>query len=664
MKCLEKDRSRRYETANGLARDMERYLADELVEARPPSAGYRLRKFVRRNKGRVVAAGLFAGMLFLVIGLIVYGTWWADRQSAERRHEQALIAARNNDAINATLDRIEAALRSGGVAEAGTLLEQADQHIDEQTTADLRERHGRLKKDERTVRELNDIFEERWMVSPSDIRMNNERAKQRYPALFQNYDLAVGTEPAPQIVEKIHRSLIADALASGAAEWFFVDPKYPGLLAVADLLDPDPAHATLRAAIVNDEKDRVKEVGKTIDASRLSPAYAIGLGTHPAIEDGLPILKAAWTAHPDSFPLALTIGSQLFPDKDAVIEAVGWCQTAVALRPNNPLAHYYHAVALSWRRRGPDVANAVDELHRTIQLAPRFAKAYGRLAYVLYRIQRQGRGADQLAEAVDAARTAVELDQQNILGHYVLYSHLLYERKDYLEAARISRRLDKLFPTLTIGARDSERDETLAEWGAYGEVVGGFAGLLIGLIEAGRPFEAYRLVLDGHPPESIMLPAPGPPEASSYYLAACAAALAGTGQGLDAPPPGERPGPRKHALEWLNASLDAWKKEAAALPVPGASTAGLMGSPFGQGPLLAISALAAGSTNAPADNRGIIHEGMNHWLSDADLAGVRDDQWLAKLAAEEREQWRKLWREVQSLRDRTAPRKTMPPAGK
>ena len=51
MKALEKDRSRRYETANGFAMDVQRYLADEPVQACPPSAGYRLRKFVRRNKG-------------------------------------------------------------------------------------------------------------------------------------------------------------------------------------------------------------------------------------------------------------------------------------------------------------------------------------------------------------------------------------------------------------------------------------------------------------------------------------------------------------------------------------------------------------------------------------------------------------------------------------
>ena len=69
MKALEKDRSRRYETANGMARDIQRYLTDEPVEARPPSTTYRLQKFVRRNKGRVIAAGLV--LLALLIATAV-----------------------------------------------------------------------------------------------------------------------------------------------------------------------------------------------------------------------------------------------------------------------------------------------------------------------------------------------------------------------------------------------------------------------------------------------------------------------------------------------------------------------------------------------------------------------------------------------------------------
>ena len=56
MKALEKDRNRRYETANGLAADLRRYLDDEPVQACPPSAGYRLRKFARRNKAALLTA--------------------------------------------------------------------------------------------------------------------------------------------------------------------------------------------------------------------------------------------------------------------------------------------------------------------------------------------------------------------------------------------------------------------------------------------------------------------------------------------------------------------------------------------------------------------------------------------------------------------------------
>src|SRR5262249_41116934 len=63
MKALEKDRNRRYETANGFAMDVQRYLADEAVQACPPSAWYRVRKFVRRNKGPV----LTVAMIFILI---------------------------------------------------------------------------------------------------------------------------------------------------------------------------------------------------------------------------------------------------------------------------------------------------------------------------------------------------------------------------------------------------------------------------------------------------------------------------------------------------------------------------------------------------------------------------------------------------------------------
>jgi WD40 repeat protein/serine/threonine protein kinase len=60
MKCLEKDRNRRYETASAFAADVQRYLQDEPVEACPPSAGYRFRKFARRNKRGLLTASVVA----------------------------------------------------------------------------------------------------------------------------------------------------------------------------------------------------------------------------------------------------------------------------------------------------------------------------------------------------------------------------------------------------------------------------------------------------------------------------------------------------------------------------------------------------------------------------------------------------------------------------
>ncbi len=84
MKCLEKDRTRRYETANGLAMDLQRHLNQEPVVARPPSVGYRLQKSFRRNKLVFIAAGAVA--LALVLGVVV-SSWQAIRATKARRAE-------------------------------------------------------------------------------------------------------------------------------------------------------------------------------------------------------------------------------------------------------------------------------------------------------------------------------------------------------------------------------------------------------------------------------------------------------------------------------------------------------------------------------------------------------------------------------------------------
>ena len=82
MKCLEKDRARRYETANSLSRDLERHLNHEPVTAAAPSASYRMRKFIRRHRVGIVTA---AALVHLLIGGAALSTWQAVRAKRAER---------------------------------------------------------------------------------------------------------------------------------------------------------------------------------------------------------------------------------------------------------------------------------------------------------------------------------------------------------------------------------------------------------------------------------------------------------------------------------------------------------------------------------------------------------------------------------------------------
>jgi serine/threonine protein kinase/tetratricopeptide (TPR) repeat protein len=111
MKSLEKDRARRYETANGLAMDIRRYLSGEAVLAAPPSAAYRMRKFVRRH--RVMVAGASAVSAALLLGAIAFA--WQAREANHQRDlanqsrgeeiEQRKVAERERAQADAQRDR-------------------------------------------------------------------------------------------------------------------------------------------------------------------------------------------------------------------------------------------------------------------------------------------------------------------------------------------------------------------------------------------------------------------------------------------------------------------------------------------------------------------------------------------------------------------------------
>jgi serine/threonine protein kinase len=115
MKCLEKDRTRRYETANGLAADIRHYLGNEPVTARPPGSFYKFGKLVRRKK--LASAAVAAVAMTLIVGLIV-----SLGHASRARHAQQ-IAKTDGDSARAVMDffrhQVLAPFRIGDVRSAG-----------------------------------------------------------------------------------------------------------------------------------------------------------------------------------------------------------------------------------------------------------------------------------------------------------------------------------------------------------------------------------------------------------------------------------------------------------------------------------------------------------------------------------------------------------------
>jgi hypothetical protein len=131
MKALEKDRNRRYQTAIGLGVDVQRYLNNEPVVARPPSRLYRFQKLVRRNKGVFVAVGAVSAALIAGLG----ASSWLFVQEREARREQARLREEAEHARSSETQLRQEAEARAKIAQAAVFLsrgkpEEADQLVE------------------------------------------------------------------------------------------------------------------------------------------------------------------------------------------------------------------------------------------------------------------------------------------------------------------------------------------------------------------------------------------------------------------------------------------------------------------------------------------------------------------------------------------------------
>ncbi len=217
MKALEKDRTRRYDTANGLARDIQRYLADEVVEARPPSRGYRLKKFVKRNKMQVIAGSLV--LFALLVGIV--GTSWG------------LLAARDEAAAKERA-RVEEARQRGIAEEKEAKADRAytktaevlDAMVSEVTGDSLSTQKEISAEQKKFLESVLGYYREFAGENPDDERSRSRHARAALRVATIEYRLGRTEESVTAI------RLARDGYASLAADFPTV-PEYRQILAVS-----------------------------------------------------------------------------------------------------------------------------------------------------------------------------------------------------------------------------------------------------------------------------------------------------------------------------------------------------------------------------------------------------------------------------------------------
>jgi hypothetical protein len=309
MKALEKDRNRRYETANGFAMDVQRYLADEAVLACPPSAGYRLRKFARRNKGGLAVAAL---VLFFLV-LLGSGFGWAVRDRAARHAK----LAGEVEAILAEVDRLETeqkwpeALAAARRAEAAVSGGEADAA----TTERIRQRL----KDLEFIDRLDRIRQNLAVTVLG--KLDRRGAARKYALAFQEYGVDVDALPHAEVVARLGArpalaAPVAAALDSWAhARWRAFEAWEP-LIALARGLDPDRFRDQLRAVVYRpvtpEAQAELRHLAESIDVKDHPPAtleiLAAVLLDAQLADASVRLLRAGQYAYPNDFWLNLQLG--------------------------------------------------------------------------------------------------------------------------------------------------------------------------------------------------------------------------------------------------------------------------------------------------------------------------------------------------------------------
>jgi tetratricopeptide (TPR) repeat protein len=456
MKALEKDRNRRYETANGFAVDVQRYLADEPVLACPPSAWYRLRKWARQNRGRIVAAGVLGLALVVAVG----GIGWTVLDRAARQTKAA-------NELEVALERAEFFQGQGKRAEALAAFERAEMLAGQAGTNPARnERLAALK--QRLAAEKRD---QEFIARFDDIRLNVESQVHvahghfsfglAFPeirdALDHSYGIKIGAGVPAQaaaivqgLPERVRASLLAalDRCLSLAPEGDAQTREW--LRATLAAADSDPWRLRVRRAMLDGDRKALESLAREVDVRRQPPSFLLGVAEGLARESVLPYVREGHTRESLAESIALELSRRIQRDyptdlwanhelgvmlgaSDRPAEAVRYLTAAIALRSDNAGIYLNRGRAFS---AAGEVDAAIADYSRALALAPMYAAAHSNLGNVL---KRQGK----VDEAIAEHREAIRLQRNSGFPHYYLGNVLRDQGKldeaiaEYREAIRL-----------------------------------------------------------------------------------------------------------------------------------------------------------------------------------------------------------------------------------
>jgi tetratricopeptide (TPR) repeat protein len=433
MKALEKDRNRRYETANGIAMDVQRYLADEQVLACPPSVGYRLRKFVRRNKAALGMASVIGVAILLAVGSL--GWVVRDREAGRVR-----TAAE----VNQFLERAEALYDENKLPEAVAEIEKA-RGVLEAGRGD--EKLGRRVRQWRTDLDTAARLEEiplEWYDHE-----DRDRVYADYAQVFREYGIDVEALPDAEVTARVATSQIRLNLVRALVGWAWrlrsdsrpeAFARQQRLTAIARAAEPDPLYLRLQAADEAKDVRTLREMADGADPVRTRARTLAYLGDSLRVagdqEAAVAFLRKAQRRHPGDFTLNSVLAQCLIQTKSPPWdEVIAFRRAALAVRPQSALAHYVLGYALL---RADRLDEAVVEYREAIRLRPGYAYAHNGLGLAL---KRQGK----LPEAIAAAEKAIKIDP-TFANAYVTLGDALYDQGKLPEATAAYEKAVKIDP--------------------------------------------------------------------------------------------------------------------------------------------------------------------------------------------------------------------------